>query len=142
MPAIDHFNKLVGEKAVSMQAIEDFCATAVSSASLGIVETARFAWGTLTLRRRQSGAAFTYHMVAQDENSKTVFETRVDRGVVGSAIAEDLSPIAAALLEDPKLLRRALKKFASKTLWPKLEAALLSKEAPAAVKSGRGPLRM
>lgn len=65
MPKIDAFNELVGETAVRMQAIEKLCGLAVSSASLGIVEIARYGWGTLTLRRRKAGASFTYHLVPQ-----------------------------------------------------------------------------
>lgn len=141
MPKIDAFNELVGESAVRMQAIEDFCGLAVSSASLGIVETARYSWGTLTLRRRKAAASFTYHFVAQNKNGKTVCERVVSCEVVGSAIQADISPIAAALLEDSTLLEQILKTFESTTLWPKLETALVSRATAKATKRGKGPLR-
>ena len=124
MPKMDAFESLVGETAVRMQAIQDFCGLAASSASLGIVEIARYGWGTLTLRRRKAAASFTYHFVAQNAKGKTVLERIVRREVVGSAIQADISPIAAAPLEDPALLNRILKTFESKTLWPKLEKSL------------------
>lgn len=142
MPKIEQFQKLMGMTAVSMQVIEDFCGTALTSSSLGVIEIARFDWGTITLRRRVESSKTTYHLVVQDSAGAIRDDRDVEAAVIAAAIRFNISPIASALLEDEQALAFVLKNFSPNMLWPILEKARLNVATGKALKKGAGPLRV
>ena len=138
------FSNMVGELAVRMAHVELFAGTVISSASVSIVEIARFEWGALTLRRSFDPAARTssYFLIVQDEKNATLRRETVARETVASAIHDDISPIAALLLADKATFDWILSSFYPSSLAPSLKRKLLSHSALKATKKGRGPLRM
>lgn len=127
------FSRLVGTIRSRIPAATAFFEAKISQMS--IVETARFKWGSLQIRRKFSDGRFEYTVHALSDTGRSVKTFNLSRKTVADAIANNKSVLYVAVQKDPDLLDW----IASRD--PNVMAALLTAAANSAKKSS-GPKRM